>query len=463
MSADVLARAQAWLQAHADELKQEYQALLRIPSIETEGFSGSPFGQANREALDFMLTLGRKWGMETKDIEGYCGYAEFGSGERLVMSMGHLDVVPVGPGWKYPPFGAEEHDGYIYARGAVDDKGPTIASFFAMKAIMEAGGIEGVRFRSFFGCDEESGFECVHRYNQTEEPPTFGIAPDSGWPLIHGEKGIANLVIEAPLPAGETELLDVSGGQRPNIVPDSCTARLKVPDAARPAVEEALGKQWDRNVAVSWQGDVLAVEAGGKAAHGAWPFGGDNAASRLFRFLREIVPLADKDVYETLLFAGHPGGEGLGISGSDEPSGALTANLGIVETIEGRVRLTVNVRYPVTWDGDQVREKCKATLSQKRGGFELVHFSDSKPLYFPLDHPMVRAICEAYRSETGDMKEPTTMGGGTYARAMENTVSIGTGWDGDGDAHETDERLAVASLHKMARIYANVLVRLGTI
>lgn len=463
MSADLVARAQAWLESHSDELQQEYQALLRIPSVETEPEAGAPFGAANREALDFMLSLGRKWGMASTDVEGYCGYSEFGSGDRMVMSMGHLDVVPVGPGWKYPPFGAEVHDGYVYARGAVDDKGPTIASFFAMRAIMECGGVEGVRFRSFFGCDEESGFECVHRYNKSEESPTFGVAPDSGWPLIHGEKGIANLYLEAPLPSGATSLLEVCGGQRPNIVIDSCRARLQVSQEARAEVEEGLAKQWDKNVTAKWSGDVLEVEAGGKASHGAWPFGGDNAATRIFRFLRELVPLAQKPAYEALMFTGHPGGDGIGIAGSDEPSGALTANLGVVETASGRIRLTVNVRYPVTWKGEQVRGRCENSLARKGALLTVAGFDDSKPLYFPLDHPMVKAICDAYREETGDNKEPTTMGGGTYARAMPNTVSIGTGWEGDGDAHETDERLALASLHKMARIYAHVLVRLSAI
>ncbi|MCC6403251.1 MAG: Sapep family Mn(2+)-dependent dipeptidase [Fimbriimonadaceae bacterium] len=463
MSSSLVARAQAWLEAHASELQQEYQALLRIASVESDPEPGAPFGRANREALDFMLGLGSKWGMAVKDVEGYCGFAEFGTGERMVMSMGHLDVVPVGPGWKYPPFGAEEHDGYVYARGAVDDKGPTIASFFAMRALQECGGVEGVRFRSFFGCNEESGFHCVHRYNETEEPPTFGVAPDSGWPLIHGEKGIANLYLEAPLPTGSTELLEVSGGQRPNIVIDSCRARLRVSPEAKGEVEEALTKRWDRNVTTEWSGDVLEIEAVGKAAHGAWPFGGDNAATRLFRFLREIVPLDQKPAFEALFFAGHPGGDGLGIAGSDEPSGALTANLGIVETVAGKIRLTVNVRYPVTWAGDQVSDRCVAFLTKKAPSLTLAGFDDSKPLYFPLDHPMVTAICEAYRAETGDMREPTTMGGGTYARAMPRTVSIGTGWDGDGDAHETDERLALASLHKMARIYAHIFVRLASI
>ena len=40
--------------------------------------------------------------------------------------MGHLDVVPVGEGWNHPPFSAyEDENGRIFARGILDNKGPT--------------------------------------------------------------------------------------------------------------------------------------------------------------------------------------------------------------------------------------------------------------------------------------------------------------------------------------------------
>ncbi|MEN2785548.1 succinyl-diaminopimelate desuccinylase [Sphingomonas qilianensis] len=43
---------------------------------------------------------------------------------------GHLDVVPPGPGWTSDAFAAEERDGLLYGRGAVDMKG-AIAAFVA--------------------------------------------------------------------------------------------------------------------------------------------------------------------------------------------------------------------------------------------------------------------------------------------------------------------------------------------
>ncbi len=462
MSDPMIAKLQDWLREHEQELLNDTVAMLKIPSIEGEPEENAPFGVENRRALDLALSLSEKYGFTTKDVEGYIGYGEFGSGDRLVMSLGHLDVVPVGPGWKHDPFGAEIENGYIYCRGAVDDKGPTLASLYAMRAIKECCPDIPARMRQVFGCNEESGFACVARYMETEEPPTFGIAPDSGWPLYNCEKGIANLEVSVPLCAGELQLLSVDGGQRPNIVIDSCSARVKVAPSIRPLIEERLADSWDRNITFAWEGDELGIYAIGKAAHGSQPFLGDSAAIRIFRLLDDLSPLSTSRYYHELLELTHLGGAGLGIAGVDEPSGDLTCNLGIAKSDGSDLNLLFNIRYPATWTGSQLEAKCRTHLATLTSGFSLKVTRDSPSLYFPLDHPLVKTIVDVYHQETGELKQPGSMGGGTYARAIPNTVSVGTCWDGDGRAHETDELYKVEHLFKASRIYAHILYRLAT-
>ena len=463
MSDPIVGRAQEWLREHEGELLSDLQKVLKFPSIEEPALPNAPFGKANRDALDFMLSLSASAGMRTKDVEGYCGFAEFGEGEKMVMTLGHLDVVPVGPGWKHEPFGAEIDGDYLYSRGAVDDKGPTIAAFYAARAVREVWPDVPARIRSVFGCNEESGFKCVERYMQTEESPTFGVAPDSGWPLYHAEKGIANLLVAAPLPGGDFALLSIYGGQRPNIVIESCEADVRVSASVRGEVEARVDDAWDRNLTVTWQGDVMHVAARGKAAHGSTPYMGDNAAIRVLRFLWEVSPLTTKEQYETLFRIPITQGEGVGIEGADDVSGALSCNLGVISSSDDGVRFLLNVRYPVTWKGSDMRARCEAKLASLGDGFRLEQFDDSPSLYFPLDHPLVKTICDVYEAETGERKTPGVMGGGTYARAIPNTVSIGTGWSGDGQAHENDERVKVEHIYKMSRIYAHILVRLANI
>ncbi|MCC7230073.1 MAG: Sapep family Mn(2+)-dependent dipeptidase [Fimbriimonadaceae bacterium] len=459
----IVSQIQDWLRAHESELLADTQTMLRFASIEGASVPNAPFGKENREALDFALSLCDRWGFKTKDLEGFAGWGEFGSGDRLVVSLGHLDVVPVGEGWKHQPFGAEIDGDYIYSRGAEDDKGPTMASLYAMRALKEVCPDLGVRFRQVFGCDEESGFLCVERYMKTEEAPTLGIAPDSGYPCYHAEKGIADLVTIVDLLKGEFELLEVSGGQRPNIVIDACEANVRVADSVRKHVDGKLADAWDANVKWEWLDDVLIVKAKGKAAHGSTPFAGDNAATRVFRFLLDIAPLSAERYFQELLWLTHPSGVGLGIHGRDDVSQDLTSNLGIVETKGTQLSLLTNVRYPVTWKGEELAQKCRDFLKTLTHKFELEVVRDSPSLYFPLDHPLVKTICEVVEEETGETRAPGVMGGGTYARAIPNTVSIGTGWEGDGKAHETDERLKVEHLFKMSRIYGHILYRLATV
>ncbi|MDI9636539.1 Sapep family Mn(2+)-dependent dipeptidase [Kamptonema cortianum] len=452
---------QAWVENHHDEMLADLQAILRIPSSESAAEPNAPFGSENRRALDYMLERANDSGMKTTDLEGYAGYAEFGSGEKMVMTLGHLDVVPVGPGWKHDPFGAEIEDGWLYARGAIDDKGPTIAMWYAARALQASAPQLDVRIRSVFGCNEESGFKCVERYLQTEEIPTLGVAPDADWPCIHGEKGICNFVVDVPLPNGEMTLLQLNGGQRPNIVIDDCSAMIEVTDSALDHVQTKVAESWDKNISFSWNGHRLEVHASGKAAHGSTPFAGDNAATRVLRFLKEAAPLSQESEYKELFYFGHVGGNGLGIAGSDDVSGPLTLNLGIAETANGRLNLTLNVRYPVTFSGHQLQSLCEKHLLNLKCGATLKSFEDSPPLYFPSDHPLVRAVVDTYHLETGELLMPKTMGGGTYARAIPNCIAIGTGWTGDGQAHETDERIRVEHLFKMARIYAHLLVKIA--
>ena len=463
MSLSHLPQVHDWLRANEEDLINDLRALLRIPSLEEDALENAPFGQPNREALDFMLALAEKWSMTTKDVEGYCGYADFGSGPSLLMSLGHLDVVPLGPGWKHEPFGAEIDEGYIYARGANDDKGPTMAMFYACRAIQACVPDIGVRIRNVFGCNEESGFLCVKRYMQTEEVPTFGVAPDGGWPLIHAEKGIADFVVERPVVQGPVSLVEINGGQRPNIVIDSCTARVEVADEALLHMKAKVEENWDRNLTCEWEGNVLHLKAVGKAAHGSRPYGGDNAAIRIARFLKDSVPYTQESEYDDFFAVMHIGGNGIGIAGADEPSGPLTSNLGIIQTVDGMIRLTLNVRYPVTFKGEDLKQRVEAHLAKLTGLYRLASMSDSKPLYFPLEHPMVEAICDVHHAETGETIAPGVMGGGTYARAVPNTVAIGTGWDGDGPAHETDERIKIDHVLKMSRIYAHIMLRLAEI
>jgi len=59
---------------------------------------------------------------------------------RALVLLSHMDVVPANPKeWQVPPFAAQIHDGEIWGRGTLDDKGPGVIELMAMLAIKRAG------------------------------------------------------------------------------------------------------------------------------------------------------------------------------------------------------------------------------------------------------------------------------------------------------------------------------------
>lgn len=139
------------------------QNLLKIKSVETEPLPNYPFGKGVGESLVYSLALLDKLGFKTKNVDGYCGWAEIGEGELFGILV-HVDVVPEGEDWTYPPYGAEITNNNIYARGAVDDKGPFIAALYSVVQLLQDGLKPNKRLRFILGCDEESGWLCMERY-----------------------------------------------------------------------------------------------------------------------------------------------------------------------------------------------------------------------------------------------------------------------------------------------------------
>ena len=84
---------------------------------------------------------------------------------------------------KHGPFDGTVEGGKLFGRGAIDDKGPTIAAWHAMKMVKESGLALTKRVRLIIGTDEESDWRCVDHYFNHEEMPTMGFAPDADFPI----------------------------------------------------------------------------------------------------------------------------------------------------------------------------------------------------------------------------------------------------------------------------------------
>jgi succinyl-diaminopimelate desuccinylase len=460
-----------WVDDHRDEIIAETRAILRIPSVEDKATvgNGRPFGKPIGDALRHTLTLCERLGMKTEDFGGYAGHAEFGEGEEIAAMLGHLDVVPTGSGWTYDPWGATIADGWIYGRGTADDKGPTYAALFGAKAVLDLTREQNIRLsrriRLIFGCDEESGWQCMaHYFGPAAQPkPTVAFTPDAYFPLIYAEKGSFTIVIERDVfsaPGPPVLISAFESGLRANMVPDEATATLTgVPDrltAAENAFRAMPGVTVERN-------GVLTVHAAGKAAHGSRPERGENAGVKLMNALiaAQVLSKPELDWLTDLAGRGAPDGSTVGIGGRDEVTGPLTCNLGIMEYRNGVARATFNVRYPATWDGDKTIEKFRTSVEAT--GWRIAEKNHTPPLYVPTDKEPVKTLLRVYREHTGDNREPLTIGGRTYATSVAPVgVAFGAALPGEPDvAHQADERFSVERLILCAKIYAHALYELA--
>lgn len=461
----------ARIDAMREEIIRSTQEIVQIRSVKDTPQPGKPFGEGIHAALEYALNLSQNLGFTTKNVEGYAGHAEIGEGDELVGILVHLDVVPEGSHWTYPPYAAEIHDGKIFGRGAIDDKGPAIAALYAMKAVKESGVPLHKRVRVIFGTDEESGWEDMDYYMAHEENPTIGFAPDAEYPAIHAEKGILMFNLEQSFTRScscccdGVQIQSVKGGNAPNMVPDYCEAVLSGDDLS--PLRAALDAYVQAHpVRLEWEeGEGQAViKSFGVSSHGSLPQYGVNAISQLMVFLATLnlkaCDLCDFLAFYQKKIGMEYYGASMGCGFHDDVSGNLIFNVGMIDLTANGVKVVVNVRYPVTLTSEAVYAGIRSVLEGTK--VHLVERSDSKPLYVPVDDELVSKLMAVYQEMTGDNRPPISIGGGTYARAIPKAVAFGPLFPGQPElAHQKDEFIGVEDLILNAKIYAKAIIALA--
>ncbi|MCM3228583.1 dipeptidase PepV [Bacillus altitudinis] len=454
-----------------DSLIQDTQSFLQIESVldEEGGTAGKPFGEKVDEALQYMLKKGQDEGFKVKNVDGYAGHIEYGEGEDIVGVLCHVDVVPAGDNWTTPPFSADIRENKIFARGAIDDKGPTMAAFYALKMLKDAGLPLSKKIRIIIGTDEESDWRCVDHYFKHEAMPQIGFAPDADFPIIHAEKGIIDAIVSFTYEQSEENkryiLKQFSSGMRLNMVPDEARAivaaandhdaeALKTAFAAYLAENQLTGE-------TNHTADGLTFTLKGVSVHAMEPANGTNAGIHMANFLC-AHELDERGLAFTsqinALFDQDTRGQKLGIACKDDISGDLTLNVGTIRYSQNEeAKLGLNVRYPVTADGEEVKkgiERIKGATIEK--------FDDSPPHHVSKDHPLVKTLQRVYEEQTGDPAHLIAIGGGTYARSLEAGVAFGPLFPGRPDcAHQKDEYIEIDDLLRATALYAQAMYELA--
>lgn len=438
-----------WIEQTLPAQIEDLKALVRIPSVSRgdPAEEGKPFGKTVYEALQAALAIARRLGLKAWDVDGYCGVVEYGEGEEVLGILAHLDVVPEGEGWSVPPYSATEKDGRIIGRGTLDDKSPALSAIYALAAAKECGLEMKRRVRVILGCDEEIGSLGVEHYLKVEGQPTLAFTPDAEYPVVNSEMGIMHTTYEKHYASA----LKIDCGTAANVIPGVIRAELP---------SEAVPVRVPEGFTASFEGNRITVE--GRGGHASMPEFAKNALQALLAILvQQPLPAEDKATVLALhaLWKFDLHGETLGIDVTDE-SGRTTYSPDVIRFDETGVRFIADCRHPFTAKAEDLLQKWDDAYG--KAGFARTDTVIKPGHFIPADSELVSTLMNIYNELNGSNSKPLSMGGGTYAREMENAVAFGIVREGEESmCHMPDESISIEDIRFNTMCMAEAIRRLA--
>ena len=445
------------LDSYREEMTEMLKRWVRIPSVRADAQEGAPFGPDTLRMLQQAGSDAESLGFPVRYFDGYACDITLGTAEEKIAVLGHLDVVPVGDGWTRPPFDAVQEGNRVYGRGTEDDKGPCIAALFAMRAIREAGiSLSRRSIRMILGCSEETEWQDMEYYTAHTEMPELGFSPDASFPVINTEKGLLQMRLSFADPASGLRVLELATGDRPNVIPGTCSARFAGGQDLADRIH-AWSQRTGLPVSAVVEEGSIRVTADGIPGHAAMPEGRRNAIGMMLSLMKD---LGAEGALQTLASAVgmEYDGRSLGIACRDEVSGPLTCNIGILRKDGDCWTATLDCRCPITSDLDALLH----TAAEHLPGIDMQVITKKEAHHVPAEGELVSELLAAYEEETGLKGEAVAIGGGTYAKVLKQGVAFGALFpDQEELAHQADEYCDLDSMVKAAKIFANALIRLA--
>jgi succinyl-diaminopimelate desuccinylase len=374
--------------------------LVRCPSV-TPADAGAQNALAGMlEPLGFVVERPLFSEEGTPDIENL--YARLSGNGKHLMFAGHTDVVPPGDerAWTHPPFAAETENGFLYGRGAVDMKGG-IACFVAAVAryIAEQGRPKGSISLLITG-DEEG-------------PAINGTVKLLDWAAAKGEKWDGAIVGEPTNPGALGDMIKI--GRRGSL-----------------------------------SGTIVVR---GRQGHVAYPHLADNPVPGIVALAGALMrPALDEGTKDF------------------QPSNLEVTSIDVgnkaTNVIPASAAASFNIRFNDLWDAKRLQAEIHRRLDQAAAhlrpdgvplDFKVEWRDRPSPVFLTRDQRLIDAFAGAVSSVTGRQPELSTSGGTSDARFIKDYCPVlEFGLVGQ-TMHMVDERVALADLETLTRIYHRFL------
>ena len=460
-------KIEKWFEQKKDDMINDLGEIIAVKSVESEKKEGAPYGAGSREVLSLAASMMEKHGFDVTTFEDMIITAQMGPEPLKMGILAHLDVVAGGDGWDTDPFEMVIKDGKIFGRGTTDNKGPSVASMYAMYCARDLCPDLKHGFQIILGSGEETGCNDIANYLSKNTTPPHVFTPDVEYPIVNAEKGrfaptfCASWDKDITLP----RIVSLSGGSTMNVIPnraEAVTEGLSLDEVKSFCAD--FSEKTGVTMSAVQDGDYIKISALGAAAHAARPEHGNNAQTAIIEMLASM-PFAESKSFghvkalNRLFPHGDYYGRAFGIAMSDDKLGELTLSFCVVNLDEHGVLGNFDSRTPVCADDVDLVGMTYAAF--EREGFTVTDHYINKSHYTSEDSPFVRTLLSIYEDYTGNPRECKSTGGQTYAHGIPGGVVFGTVLPGvENNVHGPNEFIGVENLVTSAKMFAQAILEI---
>ena len=447
----------AW-QTMRDSHLQDYYSFLRFPSVSTD----KEFRGKVAECAQWLVQKLQSIGLETQLVPtpGHpvvWARNKHQPGRRSVMIYGHYDVQPPDPLdlWDSPPFEPVLKDGYVFARGATDNKGQILSHILGVQEALEQNGDLPVNLHFVIEGEEEIGSGNLGKFltdNREALQCDVAVVSDTGMvarglpTLSYGLRGVTALEVKITGPK-----MDLHSGVFGGAVANPITALARL-----------LATLHDENGHIAIEGfydKVKPLEDWERKAWRELPIDGDKAISE-----ETGAPalFGEKD-YSTLeRIWGRPTAEINGIGGGYQGMGTKTV-------IASHAMAKITFRMVPNQEGDDILNLATRHLEKHLppGVTMEITRGHSGPWYLTDPHSEMgkaaqRALREAFGKEPATIREGGSIPIVSQFRSIlgVETLLMGLALP-DCRAHSPNENFPIENLEGGIRLNKAVLAEFG--